>query len=342
MKKLLIAAVAVIVGAGFAVGCSGNTESGGSETTATAPRAETASAVSEKALPETKEPIALPPPETEGPAVTEHETVTAVPAEETAETSESAETAEAQPDIYAEMLAEFDNGYLGLPQKDKVYIFRSADIIADIDGAPCYAVSCYDEHEGELYYMCDFYISEDGSAVYRFYDGTGEYTLLPESKPFTQMDPTTQTPEEIFDAATHLYTYCLAGVMPCDYENYLEYDVDGIVRKFYLVTDENFDTKIELLNALSCYFSVDIINSVMDIYREDTDGRIYKSDTVIGGAMGLQSIEYELNVLTEDAAEFTVYSTHMYEDGTTSTNENIYNAVKRDGRWFFTNFELPY
>ncbi len=260
-----------------------------------------------------------------------------------AETADEKETAE-QNDTYAEMINAFDNEYLGLPQKDKVYIFQSTGNTAEINEAVYHGVSCYDEYEGTLYYMCDFYISEDGDVVYRYYLSEDKYVLLPESVGFTQMDPSTQEPEEIFAVANELYGYFSLCSLPCSYENVLEFEVNGEMYPFYMVTDERLDTKMELVEALGCYFSAEIINSLMDVsfYREGPDGKLYTSDGARGSDIFYISTQYELTTLIGNTAEFTAYNTYTYENGETVVEEYVYNAVEQDGRWVFTNFELPY
>lgn len=260
------------------------------------------------------------------------------------ETVESDDVIE-ETDIYAEMITEFDNTYLGLPLADKVYVFQSTGDSAEIDGALCYAVRCFDEHEGKLYRMCDFYIKEDGSSVYRYYQSDDKYVLLPERKSFTQMDPEAQTAEEIFAIANELYGYFDLCALDGYEDKTLEAEVDGSVWTYYMVSDERFDTKAELLNALSCYFSADIINSLMDtsMYREGMDGKLYSTGGARGSDIYHQDTEYELVTLTDDSAVFKGYATYSDEIIVDAyTKEYTYNAVKQDGRWVFTNFELPY
>lgn len=248
-------------------------------------------------------------------------------------------------DTYAEMITAFDNTYLGLPRADKIYVFQSTGDYDEIGGEICYAVSCYDEHEGTLYYMCDFYITEDGSAVYRYYLSDDKYVLLPESKGFAQMDPTSQTADEIFAVANELYGYFDLCALNGYDDKTLEAEVDGETWTYYMVSDERLDTKAELLSALSCYFSSDIINSLMDtsMYREGMDGKLYSTGGARGSDIFHQKTVYELVSLTEDTAVFKGYATYsneIMEDA--YTEEFTYNAVKQDGRWVFTNFDLPY
>ncbi|MGN0688660.1 MAG: hypothetical protein ACI4KA_11225 [Oscillospiraceae bacterium] len=287
------------------------------------------------------------------PAYSEEQTEAAPPvSEEVQEKTEEIvpetkeETAEALPesDVYVEYLAGCDNTFLGLPQKDKVYIFRSTGETAEIDGEECYGVSCYDEHESVLYYMCDFYVNGDGTKVYRYYQAEEKYSLLPESAGgFVRMDPTTQTAEEIFKEANALYGYfdleALAGINSIT----LEKEVNGSTWKYYLVADERLDTKAELLNALSCYFSDEIINSLMDTqqYIEGDDGKLYTACGARGANIAYRSTVYDLSILTADTAEFTACSTYEWE-GEVTEDTITYSAVKRDGRWYFTSFELPY
>lgn len=261
------------------------------------------------------------------------------------ESSESDVVIEAT-DTHAEMITAFDNAYLGLPRADKIYVFQSTGESMELGGKLCYAVSCYDEHEGTLYYMCDFYITEDGSAVYRYYLSEDKYVLLPESKGFAQMDPEAQTADEIFAVANELYGYFVLNSLECDSDKSFEVETDGsVATTYFMVTDEVLDTKAELLSALSCYFSADIINSLMDSpnYREGPDGKLYTAGAGRGSNCDYIGIVYELVSLTEDAAVFKGYASYSDEIMEDSRIEEFtYNAVKQDGRWVFTNFELPY
>ena len=265
-----------------------------------------------------------------------------VPAESTSQAESSDVEAT---DTYTEMMKAYNYSYLGLPRADATYVFSSTGASAEINGELCYCVSCSEEHDGELYYMCDFYITENGTAVYRYYLEDGRYALLPEIKSFAQMDPETQTPDEIFAVANELYGYFDLCALDGIAEYTLDVEIDGFTHVYNMVADERFDTKPELLNALSCYFSSEIINSLMDSsqYREGADGKLYSAGGARGSDIYYIDTTYELTQVTADSAVFTAYST--YSDEITDdvhTEEYVYNAVKQDGRWVFTNFELPY
>ncbi len=318
-------------------GCGGSDDSGGTEQT----EATSASTTAAVQTVESEDSA----PEVTTPAVTEESEPEEV-------TTAQSEPAESEPEVviedtYAEMITAFDNAYLGLPRADKIYVFQSTGESMELGGQLCYAVSCYDEHEGTLYYMCDFYITEDGSAVYRYYLSDDKYVLLPESKDFAQMDPASQTADEIFDVANELYGYFVLNSLDCDLDKSLEVETDsGVVIPYFMVTKEELDTKAELLSALSCYFCADIINSLMDSqnYREGPDGKLYTADAGRGSNCDHIGTVYELVSLTEDSAVFKGYATYADEiiEGGSCTEEYTYNAVKQDGRWVFTNFELPY
>ena len=137
------------------------------------------------------------------------------------ETAPPQQTEDAPPADVTKQIAAFDNTFLGLPSADKVYIFSDAGKSAEIDGRVCGAVSCYDEYEGTLYYMCDFYISPDGSRVYRYYEQEERFAILPEEQ-MTRLDPTRQSLDEIFSKSGRLYDMfhpdTKAAVEGIDYE----------------------------------------------------------------------------------------------------------------------------
>lgn len=335
MKKRIIALL--LCGGVFMTGCGGSGES--SETTQSV---STDAAVSQQT--------------TSAPEVVSsdtEQTTTSAATTKSAETSES-ESDDSQSDgddivieledTYAELITQYDNAFLGLPRKDKIYIFKGTGAVKEINGIDHNCVSCYDEHEGTLYFMCDYYISDDGSSVYRYYVSDDSYVCLPESAVYSQVDPTVQSAEEIFEVANRLYGYFALTGLECDPEQYFEADMDGTAVKYYKVINEALDTKAELLSALSCYFSADIINSLMDTpnYREGTDGKLYTLDAARGSNIEYKGTIYEISLMTEDMVAFTAYSTYGFEDSEPYIEEYVYNMIKQDGRWVFTNFQLPY
>ncbi len=334
MKKITCTLLAACL---LLTGCSGDDES------------------SEQILPQQTDPVVE---ETvQAPAAQTEESIIAVTVEAesseqitetveiTIEAAASETTDQVEFDKYAAFVMEYDNSFLGLPQKDKVYIFAGTGNTAELDGMLCHAVSCYDEHEGTLYYMCDFYVSEDGKSVYRYYVSDDRYSLLPETSTFPVMDPSRQAPEEIFAVSNELYGYFTQASLPYYAGMTMEAEVDGAMRTYYMVSDERLDTKNELLTALDGYFAMDIINALMDssMYREGMDGKLY---TLGGDKAQLKEnyvgTEYELTVLNGDTAEFTAYTTYSGDGDVLNVTEHVYIAVKSDGRWRFTNYELPY
>lgn len=242
------------------------------------------------------------------------------------------------------LIAAFDNAYLGLPSTDKVYIFSDAGKTAEIDGLKCGAVSCYDEHEGTLYYMCDFYISPDGSRVYRYYEREERFAILPEEQ-LTRLDPTRQSLDEIFSASAKLYEmfhpYSNAAVDGIDREA----DPAEINGEIYLpVTGGAIDSKAKLLDALDRYFSGEIVTALMDTNKfVERDGVLYVRDCAEAGYNPtLESIERELTELTENTAVFTEYDTYQYEAGETEVKEVVYKAEKQNGLWRFTDYTAPW
>lgn len=238
----------------------------------------------------------------------------------------------------AELIAKFDNQWLGLPLEDKVYIFSDKGETKELDGVTLYGASCYDEHEGTLYFMCDYYVAGDGSAVYRWYEESGRLALCPENTVFPRLDPVSQTPQEIFETAELLYGMFTPGVPPqLDFDNSIE--EDG--RTFAAIADERLNTKKRLLDSLNRYFSEEIINSLMDsnnYIREGADGTLYYDRAAIGGAPSYIGSAYELTELTEDTAVFTVYSTWEFEAGERFETRLTYTANCSYGSWRFTKF----
>ncbi len=241
-------------------------------------------------------------------------------------------------------ISAFDNAFLGLPSADKVYIFSDAVKTAEIDGLICSAVSCYDEHEGTLYYMCDFYISPDGSRVYRYYEQEERFAILPEEQ-LTRLDPTRQNLDEIFSASAKLYSmfhpYSNGAVDGVDYES----DPTEINGETYVpITNTAIDSKAKLLDALDRYFSGEIVTALMDTNKFiEQDGVLYVRDcSGAGYNPTLESIERELTELTENTAVFTEYDTFQYEAGETEVKEVVYRAEKHNGLWRFTDYTAPW
>ncbi len=334
MKKFiaLLAASACIA----LSGCSGEKDAGGTGLESTVGGSE---AVTEE----------IPPEKTEEAGVSSAAGETKQPTEETPETApapetgggDSSESSEPAPDAnYSALVSAFGNTYLGLPSEEKIYIFSDNGLSAEINGGTYYGVSCYDEYDGTLYYMCDYYVSADGSEVYRRYEQEDRYALLPEVQGFARLDPTRQSPEEIFAAADGLYMMfdpdSNSAVGGFDESSPLEFN--GAV--YYPVTNELLDTKAELMDALTKYFTTDIINSLMSTEKfTDIDGRLYVK-ACSGGSVSpnYSGTEYELTTLNEDTAVFTRYDTYNFEAGETSEVETVYTAKKEFGVWRFTDF----
>ncbi|MDE7194785.1 MAG: hypothetical protein K2O14_12570, partial [Oscillospiraceae bacterium] len=260
------------------------------------------------------------------------------------ETAPPQQTEDAPPADVTKQIAAFDNTFLGLPSADKVYIFSDAGKSAEIDGRVCGAVSCYDEYEGTLYYMCDFYISPDGSRVYRYYEQEERFAILPEEQ-MTRLDPTRQSLDEIFSKSGRLYDMfhpdTNAAVEGIDYEAEPT-EING--EKYLPVTNGQINSKAALLDALDRYFSREIVTALMDTGKfTELDGELYVRNC--GGAGSnptLESIEYELTELTENAAMFTEYDTYRYEAGESEVKEVVYKAEKQNGLWRFTEYTAPW
>ena len=238
----------------------------------------------------------------------------------------------------AELVARFDNRWLGLPLEDKVYIFSDKGETKELDGVMLYGASCYDEHEGTLYYMCDYYVTGDGSAVYRWYDERGQLALCPENTVFPRLDPTSQTPQEIFGTAELLYGMFTPGKPPLlDSGNCIE--EDG--RTFAAIADERLNTKARLLDSLTRYFTDEIISSLMEAnyyIREGADGTLYYDISAGGAVPSYIGSTYELSELTEDKAVFTVYSTWEFEAGERVETRLSYTAFSAYDCWWFSSF----
>lgn len=253
-------------------------------------------------------------------------------------------TEEPPPADVTKQIAAFDNTFLGLPSADKVYIFSDAGKSAEIDGYSCNAVSCYDEYEGTLYYMCDFYISPDGSRVYRYYEQEDRFAILPEEQ-MTRLDPTRQSLEEIFAESGRLYgmfhpaTNAAVEGIDRDAE---PTEING--ESYLPVTEGQINSKAALLDALDGYFSGEIVTALMETGQfVELDGVLYVRElSGAGSNPNLESIEYELTELTEDTAVFTEYDTYRYEAGESEVKEVVYKAEKQNGLWRFTDYTAPW
>lgn len=280
----------------------------------------------------------LPPEQTEKPVTEESYPVESA--------TEPPQTEKAPPADITKQIAAFDNTFLGLPSADKVYIFSDAYKSAEIDGYLCYAVSCYDEHEGTLYYMCDFYISPDGSRVYRYYEQEERFAILPEEQ-MTRLDPTRQSVDEIFSAAETLYSmfhpYRNSYVDGIDHDTATT-EING--EEYRPVTGGQINSKAALLDALDRYFSNEIVTALMDTNKFiELDGMLYVRIGNISGPSfdpTVTEIEHELTELTENTCDFTKYVTHQYEAGETEVKEYVYRAEKQNGVWRFTDFTAPW
>ena len=257
--------------------------------------------------------------------------------------------------IYAELITGFDNAYLGLPKMDTIYVFEASDKTAEIGGAVYHCVSCYDEYEGERYYMCDFYISEDGAAVYRYYESTGEFILLPEESGYPSFDPAVQSPEEIFRYSERLYTLFFGR---CDDMVDWSSPVDmGDGKTYYPVVDEQLDTMNELLEAMNKYFSNELMNSYMETgyVIPSPDGGLLRAtghEPVYPEVCG--DVQFELTSLTESTAVFASKTPSAPEDdgmGSVTIDgesvqpeyaEHTFTAELQYGVWRFTSYENVY
>lgn len=261
-------------------------------------------------------------------------------------TAPAPQTEKAPPPDVTKQIAAFDNTFLGLPSADKVYIFADANKSAEIDGHVCNAVSCYDEYEGTLYYMCDFYISPDGSRVYRYYEQEERFAILPEEQ-MTRLDPTRQSVDEIFSAAETLYSmfhpYRNSYVDGIDHDT-APTEING--EEYRPVTGGQINSKAALLDALDRYFSNEIVTALMDTNKFiELDGVLYVRIGSISGPSfdpTVTEIGHELTELTENTCVFTKYVTHQYEAGETEVKEYVYRAEKQNGVWRFTDFTAPW
>lgn len=336
MKRTISAALAAVLALTLA-GCNAATDSG------EAPAGETEAAVTTSSTP----------PETtlaEEKAPTVEAAV--IPTEQAAPTAEAAETEETDPTDYIALIQQYDNAWLGLPSASKVYIFSDKGEYAEIDGVKCRGLSCYDEHEGVLYYMCDYYISADGALVYR--DETSKnnaegeppvFVLMPEEKGFAPLDPTKQTADEIFAQANEvsaLFTPVGSNMIECsnaeDAEDFIE--LDG--QRFDRVTDERFATKEQFFASLDTCFDFSLVSAWMEQGSViEQDGNIYvRHNGGVGGNPYFDHREYELTFLSEEEAVFTEYRYYIYEGNEEEVTERTYRMAQQNGIWRFTEFAL--
>lgn len=242
---------------------------------------------------------------------------TSRPSEETSAHSVAEITAEPEitPSVEAEpapdpvqLIARYDSEFLGLPDKDKVYIFRDKKETVEINGAGCMGVSCYDDSDGELVFLCDFYISADGLTVYRHYQEDGSYRLLPEQAAFSGFDPAGQSAEDVMAQANALYD-AVYGELAFDSGSE---PVSSPLGNFYPVSDTRLDTAEKLNSALERYFC--------------------------GSASGYLGTEYTLTSLTEDAAVYSATARFEYEAGSVTETAFTCVAVRTADGWRFGEF----
>lgn len=228
------------------------------------------------------------------------------------------------------------NEYLGLPDTGRVYIFRDTGERSDIDGDECLCASCYDEDEGTLSFICAFWVSADGSRVYR--QGNFGYALLPEDRSLSGFTPE-QSPEDVMAQANDIY--CAA----CGLSKF-----DGNAQPltsdrgtFYPMTDERLNTRIKLNAALGMYFTGELLETLLsgsDNLMEDDSGRLYCLEFF--GGISYIGTDYSLAELTEDAAVYKAVSKFEHEEGKVSEREYTLTAVKTPSGWRFSEYQLPY
>lgn len=316
MKKIL--AVCLLAGVLAAAGCSadaseGITERPGEEMTA-------ASEAYDASLPDPEASRAL--------------TAEAPTAEQSwQEPTEETREAPADPVRLVEALG---SGFLGLPDSGKVYIFRDRKQTTEISGEEYHGVSCYDDSEGELRFICDFWINSDGSRAYRQY-GT-EYRLLPETQEYSGFDPETQPVEDIFAKSDKLYEAVFGE---------LSYDPQGVylpseLGNFYPVTDSALDTRGKLNAALERYFTGELLDRLTegtDKVISDDGGSLYVLEHS-GQDIAYLCTEHTLTYIGEDRAEFAGVSRFEYEAGHVTEKSFTCTAVKTANGWRFSRYVL--
>lgn len=262
--------------------------------------------------------------------------ITAEPADITAE-AEITPSVEAEPaPDPVQLIARYDSEFLGLPDKDKVYIFRDKKEIVEINGAGCMGVSCYDDSDGELVFLCDFYISADGLTVYRHYQEDGSYRLLPEQAAFSGFDPAGQSAEDVMAQANALYD-AVYGELAF---NRGSEPVSSPLGNFYPVSDTRLDTAEKLNSALERYFCGNALETLLqgsDRVIAGEDGRLYCLEHY-GSVSGYLGTEYTLTSLTEDAAVYSATARFEYEAGSVTETAFTCVAVRTADGWRFGEF----
>lgn len=274
------------------------------------------------------------------PVTTPQETSPTEEIKEIPETEASLQATEPAEQIDPVLLAgSFNSDYLGLPDPETIYIFRDKRETAEINGALYYGVSCYDDSEGQLVFICDFYFSADGLTAYRAYPDN-DFRLLPEKPDFSGFDPEIQSPEDIFSQANELYAAAF-GDLSYDPQN-SPAEIDGA--SYYPVTDERLNTSRKLNSALEKYFTGELLNKLSagnGSVISDENGALWCT-AHSGGNAGYLGTEYSLDLLTEDKAVFSAVSRFEYEAGVVSGKKFGCTAVRTDSGWRFTRFEFPY
>lgn len=332
ITALLLAAAAVML-----AGCSGQKDNGG-----TGLESESSQTTTQQTT--TAQPTQEAPPESAATSQTESEQEQTAQSQEQVQTQESAEETVSVDVNVVSLITAYDNTFLGLPSPEKVYIFKDMLTTEDIDGRTFHQVDAYNEEDGTLYYMCTYFISEDGGTVYRRKAGVGN-VLLPESAGFPALDPQIMTADEVFADANYLCSVCLGS---SDVESFTDVsqtiEVEGVPGEWARVTDTRIETKEKLLSALSRWFTDDVINVLMDAYRfTDRDGVLYYYlDGTDARSSTYTSSVWELTELSGERAVYTEYALFTYEAGETEEREYTYTAENYDGVWTFTEFHMPW
>jgi len=251
--------------------------------------------------------------------------------------SEEAQTTEATTEVDPVKLVEMLGGeYLGLPENNKVYIFRNRNEQREINGEQFYGVSCYDEDD-TLRFICDIWVNSDGSRAYRQYGE--EYRLLPESQAYSGFDPESQLPVDIFAETNALYA-AVYGELPYDQGGSALPSSRG---NYYRVTGQ-LDTRGKLNAALERFFTgelLDVLADGSDNVISDDEGALYVLEHS-GGNISYLGTEYSLTSLTDDTAVFTGTSSFECEAGIVTKKTFTCVAEKTTNGWRFTKFTAPF